>query len=192
MFLKIAAKNLLLAVLCFSVSSCLTTEFKQYFFKINADGSGSGTIKFINIVSEEDEGQNVSTTDFDQLVNSYLNGTTFEDANPDFNVISKELYEENGVLNGQVEFTFDDFQDFGFYHYQRSEHAPIMFYMGSLSERLLETDGEYVGGDEDNEIPMLVWSPSTTEFTFKTSVKDEMSNVHPLLDLYNSWNETNK
>lgn len=30
------------------------------------------------------------------------------------------------------------------------------------------------------------------EFNFKTSVKDEMSNAHPLLDQYNSWNETNK
>lgn len=192
MFLKVAARFLLLALLCLVISSCLTTEFKQYIFKINADGSGIGTIKFINIVSQEDEEQNVSTTDFDELVNSYINGTTFEEANPYFNVISKKLYEENGVLNGQVEFTFDDFQDFGFYHYQHSEHAPVMFYLGSLSEGLLETNGEYLGGDEENKIPMIVWAPGTTEFTFKTSVKDEMSNVHPLLNLFNLWDETNK
>jgi len=192
MFKKVTVKILLLAMLCFVLSSCLNTEFKQYFFKINADGSGTGTIKFINIVSEEDEEQNVATTDFDQLINSYLNGTTFEEANPHFTVISKELFEENGVLNGQVEFTFDDFQDFGFYHYQRSEQAPIMFYLGSLSETFLETDGEYIGGDEENEIPMIVWAPGTTEFTFKTVVKDEMSNAHPLLELFNLWNETNK
>ncbi|MEA2096149.1 MAG: hypothetical protein U9P73_05585 [Candidatus Cloacimonadota bacterium] len=192
MFLKVAVKNLLLAALCFILSSCLNTEFKQYFFKINTDGSGTGTIKFINIVSEEDEEQNVSTTDFDTLINNYINGTTFEEANPNFNVISKELFEENGVLNGQVEFTFKDFQDIGFYHYQRSENAPIMFYLGALSETFLETDGEYIGGDEENEIPMIVWAPGTTEFTFKTAVKDEMSNVNSLLDQYNLWIEVNK
>ncbi|RLC56388.1 MAG: hypothetical protein DRH89_05765 [Candidatus Cloacimonadota bacterium] len=192
MFLKVAVKILLLAALCFILSSCLNTEFKQYSFKINADGSGTGTIKFINIVSEEDEEQNVSTTDFDTLINNYINGTTFEEANPNFNVISKELFVENGVLNGQVEFTFKDFQDIGFYHYQRSEHAPIMFYLGALSEIFLETDGEYIGGDEESEIPMIVWTPGTTEFTFKTAVKDEMSNANSLLDLYNLWIEVNK
>ncbi len=67
-----------------------------------------------------------------------------------------------------------------------------MFYLGSLSETFLETDGEYIGGDEENEIPMIVWAPGTTEFTFKTVVKDEMSNAHPLLELFNLWNETNK
>ena len=194
MFLKVAIKNLLLAALCFILSSCLNTEFKQYFFKINADGSGTGTIKFINIVSEEDEEQNVSTTDFDTLINNYINGTTFEEENPNFNVISKELFEENGVLNGKVEFTFNDFQDIGFYHYQRSEHAPILFYLGSFSETMLETDGEYLGGaeDEDEGIPMIVWAPGTTEFTFKTALKDEMSNAHTLLNLYNLWIEVNK
>ena len=192
MFLKVAVKILLLAALCFILSSCLNTEFKQYFFKINADGSGTGTIQFINIVSEEDEEQNVSITDFDTLINNYINGTTFEEANPNFNVISKELFEENGVLNGQVEFTFKDFQDIGFYHYQHSEHAPIMFYLGALSEIFLETDGEYIGGDEESEIPMIVWAPGTTEFTFKTAVKDEMSNANSLLDLYNLWIEVNK
>ena len=154
----------------------------------------TGTIKFINIVSEEDEEQNVSTTDFDELINNYINGTAFEEANPNFNVISKELCEENGVLNGQVEFTFEDLQDIGFYHYQRSEHAPIMFYLGSFSETLLETDGEYLGGakDEEGGIPMIIWAPGTTEFTFKTAVKDEMSNTHTLLDHYNLWLEVNK
>ena len=194
MFKKVTVKLLLLAMLCFVLSSCLTTEFKQYFFKINADGSGTGRIKFINIVSEEDEEQNVSTTDFDELINNYINGTAFEEANPNFNVISKELFEESGVLNGQVEFTFEDLQDIGFYHYQRSEHAPIMFYLGTLSETLLETDGEYLGGakDEEGGIPMIVWAPGTTEFTFKTAVKDEMSNTYTLLDHYNLWLEVNK
>ncbi len=194
MFKRIAIRIFLLTLFCFILSSCLTTEFKQYFFKINADGSGTGTIKFINIVSEEDEEQNVSTTDFDELINNYINGTIFEEANPNFNVISKELFEENGVLNGQVEFTFEDFQDIGFYHYQRSEHAPIIFYLGTISEILLETDGEYLGGarDEVEGIPMIAWAPGTTEFTFKTAVKDEMSNVHTLLDHYNLWLEVNK
>ncbi len=194
MYKGIFTKLLLLILFCLILSGCLTSEFKQYFFKINADGSGSGIISFINIVSEEDEGENVSNTDFDELINNYINGTSFEDANQNFNVISKELFVENGILNGQVEFTFDNFQEIGFYQYNNSEHAPIMFYLGSLSETLESTDGEYLGGytDEKEGIPMIVWAPGTTEFTFKTVVKDEMSNAHTLLDHYNLWLENNK
>lgn len=194
MFKRIFSKSLILTLFCLVISGCLTSEFKQYFFKVNADGSGTGTIKFINIVSEEDEGQNVSNIDFDELINNYINGTSFEDANPNFNVISKELFVDGGMLNGQVEFTFDNFQEIGFYHYKNSDYAPVMFYLGSMSETLLETDGEYLGGytDEEEGIPMIVWSPKTTEFSFKTIVKDEMSNAHTLLDNYNIWLEINK
>jgi hypothetical protein len=39
---------------------------------------------------------------------------------------------------------------------------------------------------------MIVWAPGTTEFTFKTVVKDEMSNAHTLLNHYNLWLEINK
>ena len=189
---KIIVRSAILTVLCLIICSCLSTEFKEYSFKINADGSGLGSIKFVNIVSVEDEGKNVSTADFDELINSYINGNNFEELNPNFNVISTEIFKENDVLNGLVKFTFNDFQKIGFYHYQRSESAPIMFYSGSLSETLQETNGEYLGEDAENGIPMIVWAPGTSEFKFKTIATDDMTNTHSLLENYDLWLQTNK
>ncbi|MCF7857956.1 MAG: hypothetical protein K9N07_01325 [Candidatus Cloacimonetes bacterium] len=190
MFKKNNLGILLLLLISFMLSGCLTAEFKEYVFRINPDGSGNGSIEFINIVSAESEGEDASPEDFEDLISSYIQGNTFETNNPGLEVTSKKIYRAYGVLNGKVEFTFKDFQKIGFYHYQRSKQAPIMFYLGSLSEIYYESNGEYIGGEEEKyEIPMLVWAPGTSEFTFTTQLQNDMTNTHSLLDSYNEWNE---
>lgn len=59
------------------LSGCLTTENKFYSFKINSDGSGSGSIIFENVVSQEDEEKDVSFKDFGELIDDYVKGTVF-------------------------------------------------------------------------------------------------------------------
>jgi len=188
MFKTIVFRICLIVFLCLFLSSCLTTESKEYRISVNADGSGQGSIKFVNIVSEEEEGKNVSGTDFDELVLNYIEGTTFEEENPHYNVTKKELYENNGTLCGLVEFTFSDLSEIGFYHYKNSDCAPIMYYMGALTETLVETNGEYLGADKD--FPVIVWEPGTNEFFMETNVKEDMSDAHSLLSHYNLWKET--
>ncbi|MCF7918768.1 MAG: hypothetical protein K9N06_02510 [Candidatus Cloacimonetes bacterium] len=177
-----------LILVSFLLTGCLTSEFKEYRFRINADGSGSGSIKFVNLVSEEDDGKDVSFSDFDELVNNYLQGDTFENDNPLKSVTSKILFEENGVLCGKVEFTFANYQENGFFKYEGNSCAPVMYYLGDLGETFIESDGEHYAGDAD--IPIIIWAPDTKEFYFKTNVKDDMTDAHNLLELYNLWKLT--
>ena len=91
-----------LAILIFSLTlltltGCLSTEYKEYTFKINSDGSGEGEILFYNIVSVEDDGKDVSFKDFGELVTDYIEGTNFENDNPNYQVTNKELFEKDSV-----------------------------------------------------------------------------------------------
>lgn len=61
----------------------------------------------------------------------------------------------------------------------------MMYYMGSLSETLIETNGDYLG--EDRDFPIIVWPTGTNQFTFKTNIKEDMTDAHSLLPLYNTW-----
>ncbi|MBN2460484.1 MAG: hypothetical protein JXB60_02660 [Candidatus Cloacimonetes bacterium] len=169
------------------ITGCLTTETKEYRFKINQDGSGEGKIKFINIVSEEDEEQDVSFNDFGELISDYMEGHTFETDNPHYEVLDKRLYEENGVLVGEVSFKFVHADSVGFLRNTDCDCAPLLYYLGSLSETLLETNGEYLGLGRD--FPIIQWPAGTEELFFKTSVKEDMSDAHGLLPLYQTWLE---
>jgi hypothetical protein len=63
-----------------------------------------------------------------------------------------------------------------------------MFYMGSLSETYVESNGTYLGADRD--FPIIIWDEGQTEFYFKTLLKEDMSNGHSLLPFYRTWLET--
>ncbi|MDP8210580.1 MAG: hypothetical protein RAO94_00215 [Candidatus Stygibacter australis] len=167
------------------LTGCLTTEFKEYRFTINSDGSGSGSIKFINLVSEEDDEKDVSFADFQELINDYLQGEQFETDNPAYQVTSKELYEENGQICATVEFTFTHYSDVNFFQYDECNCAPMMYYAGDLSETVIEIDGESV--TEDESIPVYTWDSQVKNFYIKTSVKEDMTDAHNFLDLYKLW-----
>lgn len=188
--MKNLLNKILLLLLAVFVSSCLTTEYKEYRFKFNADGSGSGSIKYVNIVSQEDEEKDVSFSDFGEVIDDYLEGTTFEDENPTFSVTNKELFEENGVLCGRVEFTFESFSDAGFVNFVGCECAPILYYMGSLSETFSESDGKYLGDSESLEFPVISWNNGTKEVYFKTVVQEDLADCHSLLPLYKTWKDS--
>ena len=49
-----------LALLIWALTGCLSTESKEYRFKVKPDGSGEGTITFNNIVSQDDDERDVS------------------------------------------------------------------------------------------------------------------------------------
>jgi len=171
----------------FNLTGCLTTAYKEYKFEINSDGSGEGTITFYNIVSAEDDEKDVSFKDFGELISDYIEGTRFEDDNPNYTVTNKELYEEDSVLVAKVEFTFDDFREIGFYKSENCDCSPIMYYMGSFGETFSESNGKYLG--EEKEFPLVTWDSGTNELYFKTIVQEDLTNTHGLLDLYHTWKE---
>ncbi len=174
-----------LIVITLLINGCLTTESKEYSFTLNSDGSGSGEIKFINIVSQEDEGKDVSFSDFDDLMNNWINGDDFEKANPRLRVKSKELYEDKGQLCGKVSFTFDRVRDINLYRFDNYEDAPMIFYFGDLTETLIETNGKRLSGGKD--IPIIYIDGDARSFTYKTQVEENMSNTHSLLSLHKVW-----
>ncbi len=182
---KIISRFLIIFLISLFMTGCLTTEFKEYRFHINADGSGSGTVKFINIVSEEDEETDVSDTDFDELINNYIEGESFETDNPFYQVSSKELFEEDGMLCGKVEFTFENYKEIGFYRFKDSAKTPVIYYLDDDSEVLIETDGVFYA--DNKNVPISLWEPGTSDFFFKTSVKQDLSDSISLVEHYRLW-----
>lgn len=185
---RIAFSRLLLVLLvCIGLTGCLTTEYKEYRFTLNSDGTGSGSIKFVNIVSEEDEEKDVSFTDFGELISDYLEGTQFEDDNPDYNVTSKEIFVENNQLCALVKFTFASYAAPKLYRYEKCDCAPLMYYTDQLSETIVESNGENL--NDTDGIPLIIWQPDSREIYYKSQVKEDMSDAHSLVDLYTMWKD---
>ena len=120
------------------LTGCLATEYKTYRCTLNADGSGSGTITFQNIFSQDDDSADVSTSDFDELISEYLNGSKFEEENPRLHVTGKRLYEEKGELMGEVSYTFAHADSAGFI---LNAGCPVVFIPGVNSETVVESNG---------------------------------------------------
>ena len=181
-FLLIAAFTL------FNLNGCLSTEYKEYIFKLNPDGSGEGTITFHNIISLEDDDKDVSFKDFGGLVSDYMEGTRFEDDNPNYDVTNKELYEADSVLNGKVDFKFKNFRDIGFFKAQNCDCSPLMYYVGDFGETFSESNGNYLG--DEKKFPVIIWQSDEKELSLKTIVQEDLSKTHSLLSLYHTWKDT--
>ena len=186
--LTIAIVGMLLMGLMIGLTGCLTPEYKEYYYTINDDGTGEGRMKFINLVSEEEDEEDVSAKDFGELITDYYEGEQFSEDNPHLTITDKKLYEEEGMLMGEVWFTFESADSIGFYRYEDCNCCPWMLYIGSISETYLESNGTFLGADRD--FPMIVWDDGQDEFYFKTHLKEDMSNGHELLPLYKAWLDT--
>jgi hypothetical protein len=183
-------KKILLAGLMFLlllVTGCLTTESKEYRYTVKPDGSGDGMITFINILSQDDDGRDVSFKDFGELVTDYLEGSSFEESNPNYTVTGKRLYEKNGKLNGEVTFTFKSIDSVGFFRTANCPCAPVLFSTSTLQETLSETNG--LSLNESKNIPLISWDATAKEYTFKTKVLDDTSNTHSLLEDWTHWKD---
>ncbi len=180
---------ILFVVTAFFTTGCLTTEYKEYKFTLNEDGSGEGSIIFHNIVSIEDDDQDVSVKDFDELVSDYLEGSRFEADNPNYKIINKELFDDEDVLSAKVTFSFSNIDSIGFFKYKGCDCSPLIYYLGDFSETLIESNGTNLV--ESKNIPVVLWAPEITDIYFKTTVQDNMEQAHSLLSHYTKWKESN-
>ena len=179
---------ILFVIPVFITTGCLTTEYKEYRFTLNEDGSGEGSIIFHNIVSVEDDNQDVSIKDFDELISDYIKGNKFELDNPSYKVLNKELYEDDDVLCGKITFSFSDIDSIGFYRYEGCDCSPLIYYLGDFGETLVESNGSEL--IESKNIPIILWDRGITDIYFKTTVQDNMEQAHSLLTLYNQAKES--
>jgi len=174
---------LFISLLSIIGSGCLTVEGKEYHIKVKTDHSGEATIKFVNILSEADDTTDISNDDFQQLIELYLNGNQLESENPGFHNVKKRLYEENGVLVGEITFTFDSLATVRLYQFDKE--SPYMYFVGSplSSEQLVETNGTFAR----DWMPVVFWPKETTELYVKTRVISEVAHHRGLLSHYKEW-----
>ncbi|MGB5847689.1 MAG: hypothetical protein WBH40_04315 [Ignavibacteriaceae bacterium] len=179
---------IVISLVLINLTGCLSTEYKEYIFKINPDGSGEGEIIFYNLVSVEDDEKDDSFKDFGELVSDYIKGANFEDDNPNYQVTNKELFEMDSILVGRVEFAFNNFRDIGFFKSEDCDCSPLMYFMGDFGETYSESNGNYLGDEKD--FPVIIWQSDTDEIYIKTVVQEDLTGTHSLLKLYTTWKDS--
>jgi hypothetical protein len=164
-------------------TGCLTVEAKEYHIKLKTETSGEATIKFINILSESDDTADVSKDDFQQLIETYLSGNKLEKDNPGFHNVKKKLYEEKGVLVGEISFSFDSLAAIRMFKFDKD--SPYMYYASNplSSETLIETNG--IQGEQ--WMPIVFWKKETREFYVKTRVSSEARFRTSLVKHFRDW-----
>ncbi len=173
--------SIILLALIFT--GCLTVEKKEYTFQLKDNNSGTLTIKFVNIMSMKDDALDVSQGDFEELVKNYVEGNEIETDYETALVRSKRLFEENGVLCGEVVIDFENLASVGLYQYDSK--SPLMFNVGSFldSETYLTSNGEF-GGEV---MPVVFWPKSLKTLTLTTYITDPDETTVGLLTEYNEW-----
>lgn len=176
-------KSIILIFIAVGVSSCLTIEKKEYTFEINGDGSGSLRIKYINILSMKDDTANVTKSDFLELVANYVEGDQIAQDYLDATVRSKRLFEEKGVLCGEVILDFKTLRSVGIFQYDLN--CPYMYNINSFidSEAFVSSNGEY-GGDI---MPVVFWPKTLGRLKLTTSITNPDETTVTLLDEYRMW-----
>lgn len=174
---------LAIGVFAMFLVSCLTVEKKQYTYEFNGKGGGKLTVKYINIMSNEDSAGYSRVEDFDDLMNSYINGSKIEEAYPEATNISKRLFEENGVLCAEVIMDFASLNAARLYQFDKK--SPYMFYASSVDgESYVESSGTY-GGEN---MPVVMFPSKLKKLVITTSVSQPSDDSYvSLLGEYIKW-----
>jgi len=166
------------------MSGCLTCEKKEYTFEFTGKESGRLTIKYINLISTMDDTTDVSEEDFSSLITDYYDGNEIENEFPDATLISKRLFEEDGVLCGEIVLEFAEKAMANLY--QHKGKGPLMYCLGCYSidsEYFAESNGEY-GGEI---MPVVFWDSGMKTLTLTTDVTFPDETTVGLLDRYTEW-----
>jgi hypothetical protein len=173
-------KSLLFALaLTFTLISCLHVEKKQYTFELTGENSGKLTIKYINIFSnKESDTVDISEKDYDEMVNQYLEGNKLEEDYPGARNFKKRVFEENGVLCGEVTMEFENLDVVKLFKYDKA--SPMMYYYkGSGDEKFLETNGKTT-----NSMPVVFWDKSMKKLVLTTKQDEVTATSVSLLEQY--------
>jgi hypothetical protein len=130
-----------------------------------------------------DDGQDVSTTDFNELVDKYINGDQLLQDFPAATKLTKRLFEENGQLCGEVTLEFNDLNSARLYQYDLN--SPIMMNISTAfdSETYLSSNGDY-GNDH---MPVVFWPKNEKKLVVTTSVSTPDETSVSLVDAYRNW-----
>lgn len=166
-------------------SSCLTVEKKEYTFEFTGENSGILTIRFINIISTMDDGADVSESDFDELINTYLNGNELEDEYSLANITSKRLYEENDVLCAEVIIEFPDLASVKLHQFDKNAGYYYALCQCLNSESYVESNGTFASP----EVPIVMWPAKTKKLQLVTQIAEPDESSVSLLPNYLDWKQ---
>jgi len=172
-----------LLIIALLVNGCLTVEKKEYTFELTGENSGKLTIKYINIMSIKDDTLDVSEEDFNELITSYIDGEQIEENYKGATVINKRLFEENGVLCGEVIIEFNDLAGVKLYQYDNK--SPFMLNISNTldTEAHEKSNGEY-GGEI---MPVIFWSNKLKKLNLTTIITKPDNTTISLLNKYYNW-----
>ncbi|MBI5324704.1 MAG: hypothetical protein HZB41_05445 [Ignavibacteriae bacterium] len=170
------------------INGCLTVEKKEYKVKITGPNSGKGTIKYINIVSQKDDGKDVSMKDFAELITDYIEGDKIQNDFPGIKNVNKRIFEEKGVLCAEFTFDFDSLHRIKLFKYDKDSPYMLLVKESFNNEEYVESNGEY----NINNMPIVFWNKNTKDFSWKTKVATDSTNIISLLDQYKSWEKSKK
>jgi hypothetical protein len=165
----------------FFISGCLLVEKKVFKLTLTGANSGKGSIKYVNILSQKEDGKDKTMKDFAELISDYLEGDKVKDTYPGIKNVKKRVFEENGVLCGEFTFDFDSLEAFKIYRYDND--SPYMLVMEDMmGEEYAPSNGEY--GRINAKI--VFWNKKQKEFTWETKMNTD-TNCVSLLDSYKKW-----
>jgi len=170
-------------IIGFLAAGCLTVERKDFTINLNADGSGNMTIRYVNLVSkfESEPDSSIVDNDFNQLIYSFDNDKRVLKDYPNVKNIRKRLFEEDGVLNAEVTFEFDQIQDVKLYSYD--DKSPYMVFAGGIGELYKTSNGKY--GNQD--MPVIFWDKGIKILQWSMSVQSDLKDTESLLQKYKEW-----
>ncbi len=179
---RLLFRIVLFASLLLLFPSCLTVEKKEYHFELSSKNTGVLTIKYENIMSVFEDVEDIDT-DFNELINSYLEGDLVEKEFRFSTIISKRLYEENGVLCGEVKLEFTELT--AAHLFQFEENGPFMlnFNRSSRMEKYANSNGNY-GGEV---MPIVFWSENLRSLELFTSITKPDETCFSLLEKFKEW-----
>jgi hypothetical protein len=174
-----------LATFILFVSGCLSVEKKTYTFQFTGENSGILTIRYHNIISVVDNGEETVEEDFQELLNDYIEGSKTEDEYPDATLVEKRFFEEDDVLCAELVFEFNDLESARLFKYDKK--GPFMYCLNCYleTEEYGTSNGSY-GGEV---MPVVFWESSLKELSLNTMVTPLDETTVSLLPKYKEWKE---
>lgn len=172
---------LIVLLITFGLSGCLTCERKEYVFQLTGENSGRLTIKYVNIFSSLVDSTGELTVDYNEMINLWLKGEKVERDFPLAKKFKKRLFKENGTLCGEVIMEFDDLSKVNLYRYRN--RGPYMFSMSGVNddgENFAQTNGEF-GGEK---LPVIFWPEDARTLRFITKIATPDSTTVSMLDMW--------
>lgn len=171
---------------CFLLNSCLTAEKKTYIFQMKNKKSGTLIINYYNIFSQSEKGIDVSSKDFQELIDVYLKGENIEKEYPNTKLIKKRLFERKGKLCAEIVLEFDNLEDVKLYRHNGKGNYMLSL-SNNISESFAQSNGKY-GGEI---MPVLFWNKKKKELKLSSKLVNPTSDCIELLGFYKEWKKKN-